>query len=261
VQQRPGEQGFVAWRDVAAEEPEGHQLAYVTEGLLAPEGAESGGIGPEDFRMVAQTDKGFAVLVAIGDPEIETIQGEDFENFGDFVKGARKDPGLVEIADAGRGTVYRAGALKLERALDVDISLKSFANRSPVEAIYNGDVETALVPLDWNVYSDLLSGELTPLAVLSEERAPDLPRVPTAKELGYDVTVPVFGGVAAPAGTPTDVVDELGRAFVGASSSRTFGKALVGTGREPEQKGPEKFEAYVEKQAKLLREAGSADEP
>jgi tripartite-type tricarboxylate transporter receptor subunit TctC len=175
------------------------------------------------------------------------------------VKGAREDPGLVEVADAGRGTVYRAGAQKLERDLDVDISLKSFANKSPVEAIYNGDVETALVPLDWNVYSDLLSGELTPLAVLSRERAPDLPNVPTAKELGYDVTVPVFGGVAAPAGTPPDVIDELGRAFVGASSSRTFGRALVGTGREPEQKGPEKFEAYVDKQARLLGETGSAE--
>jgi tripartite-type tricarboxylate transporter receptor subunit TctC len=259
VDQRPGEEGYVAWRDVAAEEPEGHQLAYVTEGLLAPEGAGNSGIGPEDFEMVAQTDRGFAVLVAIGDPEIETFQGDDFEDFGDFVEGAREDPGLVEVADAGQGTVYRAGALRLERDLDVDISPKSFANKSPVEAIYNGDVETALVPLDWNVYSDLLSGELTPLAVLSRERAPDLPNVPTAKELGYDVTVPVFGGVAAPAGTPPDVIDELGRAFVGASSSRTFGRALVGTGREPEQKGPEKFEAYVDKQARLLGETGSAE--
>ena len=241
VNQRPGEQGYVAWRDVAAEEPEGHQLAYVAEGLLAPEGAESGGIGPDDFEMVAQTDRGFAVLVAIGDPEIETFQGEDFENFGDFVEGAKEDPGLVEVADAGKGTVYRSGALRLERDLDVDISLKSFANKSPVEAIYNGDVETALV-------------------VLSEKRAPDLPDVPTAKELGHDVTVPVFGGVAAPAGTPPDVVDELGRAFVGASSSRTFSRALVGTGREPEQRGPEQFETYVDKQARLLRETKSAEE-
>jgi tripartite-type tricarboxylate transporter receptor subunit TctC len=256
VNQRPGEEGFVAWRDIAAEEPEGHQLAYVTEGLLAPEGAGKGGIGPEDFEMVAQTDRGFAVLVAIGDPEIETLQGDDFEDFGDFVEAARKDPGLVEVADAGPGTVYRAGTLTLEDELGVDLSPKSPAHKSPVEAIYNGDVETALVPLDWNVYSDLLAGELTPLAVLAEERAPDLPDVPTAKELGYDVTVPVFGGVAAPAGTPPDVVDELGRAFVGASSSRTFGKALAGTGRVPEQKGPEKFRAYIEKQAKLLRETG-----
>jgi hypothetical protein len=55
------------------------------------------------------------------------------------------------------------------------------------------------------------------------------------------------------------VVDELGRAFVGASSSRTFRRALLGTGRQSEQKGPEKFEAYVDKQARLLGETGSAE--
>jgi hypothetical protein len=48
---------------------------------------------------------------------------------------------------------------------------------------------------------------------------------------------------------------------VGASSSRTFRRALLGTGRQSEQKGPEKFEAYVEKQAKLLDETGVAEEP
>jgi len=257
VDQRPGDGGFLAWRDVAAEEPEGHQLAYVTEGILASGGIGNGGIGPEDFEMVAETDTGFAVLVAIGDPEIETLQGEDFENFGDFVGAAKEDPGFVEVADAGRGTVYRAGTLELERDLGVDLSPKSFANKSPVEAVYNGDVETALVPLDWNVYSDVLSGELTPLAVLAKERAPDLPDVPTARELGHDVRVPVFGGVAAPARTPPEVVEELGRTFVGASSSKTFARALVGTGRKPEQKGPREFEAYVEEQARRLHETGA----
>ena len=258
VDQRPGDGGFVAWRDVAAEEPEGHQLAYVTEGLLAS-GRTGSKVGPEDFEMVAQTDRGFAVLVAIGDPEIETLQGEDFENFGDFVEGAKEDPGLVEVADAGPGTVYRAGALELKRDLGVDLSVKSFKNRSPVEAIYNGDVETALVPLDWNVYSDLLAGELTPLAVLSDGRAPGFPGVPTARELGYDVRVPVFGGIAAPKGTPREVVEELGRAFVGASSSRTFSRALVGTGRKPEQKGPKDLAGYVEEQVKRLPEPGPKD--
>jgi hypothetical protein len=33
----------------------------------------------------------------------------------------------------------------------------------------------------------------------------------------------------------------------------------VGTGRKPEQKGLEKFGAYVDKQARLLGEAGSAE--
>ena len=255
VDRRPGEGGLVAWRDVADEEPDGHQLAYVTEGLLALEGTKDGGVGSGDFEMVAQTDSGFAVLVAKGDPEVETLQWEDFEDIGDFVDAAEEDPGLVEVADAGAGTVYRAGTLALEREAGIDLAEKTPANKTPVQAIYDSDVEAALVPVDREVLADVLAGELQALAVLGGERCPDLPGVPTAKERGYDVSVPVFGGIAAPAGTPEKVVAELGRAFVAASSSRKFGRVLVGTGRKPAQRGPEEFGAFVDEQARGMSEA------
>src|ERR671916_516388 len=111
VDQRPGEGGLTAWRDVADEEADGHQLAYVTEELLTSGGTSSGGVGPEDFEMAAQTDAGSAVLVAKGDPEVETLQWEDFEELEDLVGAAEEDPGLVEVADprAGTGVRYRPG--------------------------------------------------------------------------------------------------------------------------------------------------------
>lgn len=259
VDQRPGEGGQRAWRDVADEEPDGHQLAYVTENLLASGGSGSGGVGPDDFEMAAQTDAGFAVLVVKGDPEVETLQWEDFESFEDFVEAAEEDPGFVEVADAGAGTAFRAGTLALEEEIGIDLSPKSPKSKAPTEAIYDAEVEAALVPLDAVAFSDVLSGELKALAVLSEERCPELPDVPTAKELGYDVTVPVFGGIAAPDGTPQDVAKELGRAFVDTASSRTFERALVGSERVPMPRGTEEFARYVEEQAKSLAEAGSRD--
>src|ERR671917_1147533 len=232
VDQRPGEGGQRAWRDVADSGPDGHQIAYVTEGLLTSGRTGPGGVGPRDFEMVAQTDVGFAVLVAKGDPEVETLQWEDFEEFGDFVEAAKEDPGFVEVADPGAGTVFRAGTLALEEEVGVDLSPKSPANKAPTQAVYDAEAETALVPLDAVVLSDILAGELQALAVLSEGRCRDLPSVPTAKELGYDVTVPVFGGIAAPNGTPRRIVEELGRALVATSSSKTFERALVGSARE-----------------------------
>ena len=258
VDQRPGEGGQLAWRDIADEETDGHQLAYVTEELLTSGRSGSGGVGPEDFEMAAQTDIGFAVLVAKGDPEVETLQWEDFENFGDFVEAAKEDPEFVEVADPGAETVYRAGTLALEEEIGIDLSPKSPANKPPIQAIYDADVETALVPLDAVVLSDVLAGELKALAVLSDERCPDLPGVPTARELGYDVVVPVFGGIAAPDGTPQRVVDEIGRAFVASASSRTFERALAGSAREPMPRGTEEFAGYVEEQERMLSEAEDA---
>jgi tripartite-type tricarboxylate transporter receptor subunit TctC len=197
------------------------------------------------------------VLVAKGDPEVETLQWEDFEDFGDFVEAAKEEPGFVEVADPGADTVYRAGTLTLEREAGVDLLPRSPANKTPIQAIYDADVETALVPLEAVVLSDVLAGELEALAVFGDGRCPDLPGVPTAKELGYDVTVPVFGGIAAPAGTPPRVVDEIGRAFVASSSSRTFERALAGSGRVQMQRGSGEFARYVEEQSRFLSETVS----
>jgi tripartite-type tricarboxylate transporter receptor subunit TctC len=256
VDQRPGDGGFLAWRDVADEEPDGHQLAYVTEGLLASGGAPPGGVEPEDFEMVAQTDSGFAVLVAKGDPEVETLQWEDFEDLGDLIDAAKEEPGLVEVADPGPDTVYRAGTLALEREADIDLSPKSPANKTPTQAVHDSDVEAALVPVDGGVLADVLAGELVALAVLGEEPAPGLPNVPTAKDLGYEVSVPVFGGIAAPAGTPPEVVNELGRAFVEAASSQEFDRVLVGTGRVPAPEKPRAFSARIGEQTRRLIKVG-----
>src|SRR3712207_7680752 len=49
-------------------------------------------------------------------------------------------------------------------------------------------------------------------------------------------------------GTPQRVVNEVGRAFVASSSSRTFERALVGSAREPMPRGTEEFAGYVEEQ-------------
>ncbi len=256
VDRNPGESGAVAWRDVAGQEPDGHQLAYVTEGLLARGGSGSGA-GMDDLEMVAQTDAGSAVLVVGKDPEAESFQ-EDIENFGAFVSAAEEDPGLVEVADPGAGTVYRAGGLALEREAGVDLSLKSPGGKTPTEALRDGDVEAALVPTD-EALTDVWAGELRALAVLGAGRSADLPNVPTARELGHDVSVPVFGGIAAPDGTPRRVVEELGRAFVATASSRAFERALVGSAREPMPRGTAEFARYVEEQTGRLPEAGSGD--
>ncbi len=57
------------------------------------------------------------------------------------------------------------------------------------------------------------SKEIRVLAVLDEKRVPALPDVPTAKELGYDVTQTMWIAVLAPKGTPQEAVEKLSSAF------------------------------------------------
>jgi tripartite-type tricarboxylate transporter receptor subunit TctC len=50
------------------------------------------------------------------------------------------------------------------------------------------------------------AGQLKFLAIGTEKRSPELPNVPTFKELGYNVVYSVSRGVMAPKGTPNDVL-------------------------------------------------------
>lgn len=55
------------------------------------------------------------------------------------------------------------------------------------------------------------------LAVASEERVPALPDAPTFKEQGYDIVGGAYRGVAAPAGTPDEIITVLEEAFAEAN--------------------------------------------
>ncbi len=51
------------------------------------------------------------------------------------------------------------------------------------------------------------------LAVAADERVETLPDVPTFKEQGYDIVGGAFRGVAAPKGTPKEIIAKLADAF------------------------------------------------
>jgi len=53
------------------------------------------------------------------------------------------------------------------------------------------------------------AGKVRALAVTAPARLPELPDVPTMKEAGFDVTVSLWAGLFAPAGTPADIVKRL----------------------------------------------------
>lgn len=75
-----------------------------------------------------------------------------------------------------------------------------------------GDTEY-MVEIHSGPATHLTSNQLRALAVLSDKRFPVLPDVPTAKELGYDVSASQMMGVLAPKGTPPEVVETLAKAL------------------------------------------------
>jgi len=105
-------------------------------------------------------------------------------------------------------------------------------------------------------------GKLIPLAVTSARRSSLLPEIPTVAEAGlagFDYTE--WQGMWAPAGTPADIVDKIGKDVARALAAPDLRASLMKmTGVEPMSMSPTEFARFVasesESAAHLVKAAG-----
>ena len=91
-------------------------------------------------------------------------------------------------------------------------------------AVLNGEAEAMIAPLTGAVKLTK-AGKLRILLMPTDERSAIFPDVPTAKELGHDVTLDLFRGLSVPAGTPEDVKAKLADAMAQATAANVTGSA------------------------------------
>src|SRR6185295_10951244 len=84
--------------------------------------------------------------------------------------------------------------------------------------LVSGDAQVAFVNAASSV-GMIKSGQLRPLAVMSDQRLPEYPDVPTTIELGYANGKGLWSALYAPAATPPDVLATLHKAVVQALGS------------------------------------------
>jgi tripartite-type tricarboxylate transporter receptor subunit TctC len=79
------------------------------------------------------------------------------------------------------------------------------------------------------------AGKLRALAVLTSERTPLMPDVPTAREQGFTgLEFPAWIGVFAPAGLPADVKDRLAKAVATIASMPDTKERFMQAGLMPD---------------------------
>ncbi|MBI2289404.1 MAG: tripartite tricarboxylate transporter substrate binding protein [Betaproteobacteria bacterium] len=107
----------------------------------------------------------------------------------------------------------------------------------------------------------IMSGRLRALAVSTANRSPALPDLPAVAETlpGYDL--PVWYGVAAPAGTPREIVARLNAESLRTLATPDSRKRMAMDAAEPIGGTPEQFGDYIRseivKYAKIVKESGA----
>ena len=110
-------------------------------------------------------------------------------------------------------------------------------------------VQTCALPI-----SSVLAqgGKLRILAVMSPERAPTFPQVPTFVESGYpNMLVETWYGMLAPAGTPPAIVAKMNAEINQLLMLPEVKEAMAKQSVDPAGGKPERFDALLRKEIKL----------
>jgi tripartite-type tricarboxylate transporter receptor subunit TctC len=121
-----------------------------------------------------------------------------------------------------------------------------------MNALLGGHIDVAESNLTQKAKAD--AGQLKFLALMTEKRNPEVPNVPTLKELGYNVEYAVNRGIMVPKGTPAEVKTKLGAACAAAAKEPEFAKAMALQGTEVRYLDAKAYTEFLSKVDKETKE-------
>lgn len=240
VENKPGANAIIGAEYVARAAANGYTLLLGT--------AETHAINPhiqrklpydpmKDFTTVGVVDQ-FAFSLVVN-PKLPV------SNLAEFVAYAKKNDGKLNFASWGNGSTSQIAFEQLKQSTGINMVHVPFQGAAPaITAVAAGNVEAFIVPLSV-ARPQAASGRVKLLAVTSARREDSAPEVPTATEQGVPVLISGWHVLAAPSGTPQDVVARLNRALNAVTGRADIREKLVKVGVQPASSTPEEAQNMV----------------
>jgi tripartite-type tricarboxylate transporter receptor subunit TctC len=244
IDNRPGANTTIGAKAAIAADPDGYTLFFGTSTSLAIVPAtKPGEYDPlKAFAPVASVSSA-PFIMAVG-PSVPS------KTVADLVGHAKANPGKLNFAAPTGGPPHLAGEM-FKAATGIDIVPVSYRamNQAFTDLIAGQmdiifDAPAVLLPL-------IRDGKVRALVAMSAKRPADLPDVPTMAESGLpDVSLTVWNGLVAPAGTPDAVVTRLNAATNEGLKSANIKASLAKLGSEPLMGSPQDFAVFIASEGK-----------
>ena len=181
-------------------------------------------------------------------------------NVAEFIAYAKANPGKVNMATAGNGTVPHVAGELFKFMTGINLMTVGYRGGGPALVdLLGGQVQMMFEPT-LSTLPHIRDGKLRALAVTSATRSDALPGVPAVGEFvpGYEATA--WFGIGAPKNVPNDIVETLNREINAGLADARLKDQLVGLGGTPMPMSPHEFGALIasetDKWAKVIKFAG-----
>jgi len=226
VDNKGGGNGNVGTAIVARAKPDGYTLLmqYSAYHAANPALIKELAWKPDDFVGVAMGAIAPHVIVVA-----KKVPADDLKS---FIAYAKANPGKLNYASVGPGSVPHLGGVLLNKAAGIDLVHVPYKGAGPATAdLVAGQVELMVVTPP-SVSGHIRSGNVKALALASDRRHPSFADIPTTAEAGLPgYTLDGWFALFAPAGTPQPIVDKLNAAMrkIAATDAARQRAAQLGT--------------------------------
>jgi tripartite-type tricarboxylate transporter receptor subunit TctC len=170
------------------------------------------------------------------------------KSVSELIQLAKKQPGVLNIASQGSGTVSHLEAELLKHMAAIDMAHVPYRGSAPALIDLIGGRTQVMFDSIASALPQIRAGKLRAIAVASKSRSPLLPDVPTVDESGLKgYSAHSWLGIFVPAGTPKPIVERLQRDLSAAIDEPKARARLLEAGFDPKSSTSEAF-------AKLVRD-------
>lgn len=238
VENRPGAGATIAAGQLSRAKPDGHTVALATTSpfTVAPYFQSVPYDAAKDFTYLFQFLVSAQPLFVRADHPSRSM--------AEFIAWAKANPGKLNWSTAATNGGSHVATEAAFRHLGIKGTYVPFkGGAEAITALLGGHID-ALVSAEFPPYA--AAGQVRLLVESGPDKVPGYPGVPTFKELGYPLSVPIFYGIAGPAGMPADVVAKWEEAGRDMSASPGFKDLVDKLKSTPSFQGNREFTATIQ---------------
>lgn len=255
IENKSGAGGIIATDAVAKSPPDGYTLLLATPNHTINAALQAS--------LPYDTDKDLVPVSVIAEvPEVlVSYPGAPFASFPEFVAYAKANPGKLNYASAGIGTLPHVTMELLLQRSGIVVTHVPYRGAAPAMT----DLLAGVVQIKLDTYTtsnpQVEAGKLRMLGIASAHRSKLMPEVPTIAEMGlagYEGML--WNAIMAPAGTPQAIIDRLATACARAARAPDIVEKFQRDGVNPVGGTPAELAALITREVAQWRElAGAAN--
>jgi tripartite-type tricarboxylate transporter receptor subunit TctC len=254
IENRPGAATNLATEAVVRSPPDGHTLLWIT----SANAINATLYDKLSFNFIRDIVPVMSFVRAPGVMEVNP--DVPAKTVPEFIAYAKANPGKVNLASSGLGSVSHMAGELLKTMTGVDLLHVPYRGAAPaLNDLIGGRVQIMILPISSSI-EHIRAGRLRALGVTTAKRLDIVPDIPTVAEFlpGYEVSD--WTGIGVPRNTPAEIIDRLGAELEAALRDKNLMARFADLGSVTMSMSRAEFVSYIaeetDKWAKVVKAAG-----